>query len=268
MNTIEYYGGGAGIDNTPALNLANSAHEHDLIIGRGAYLFNSKPDPIGFDMNIIGKGVSTTSFVRNFVPATQDDYVLLFDGHEGIFGGGVSGIQFDAAAGDGGVAIYLSGTDQTHRAALMNFRDLWISSNHGKLWNRCLVANGLAIPDTPSNGGVRDLRFDNCYFFGAQANVVELWNAKNTWMVGGGAYNASSGGGIAVVGQSPNCRSEKVHINMSCGGQLNFSNANDVHFYGASAASMYRDATVDTLIISGNVGVLYGSAAVREKILK
>jgi hypothetical protein len=267
MKTLEYYGGVVGGDNTPALNAAIAAQETELVVGRGSYLFNSKPNAIGHDMKIVGQGVSASVFVRNYVPANQDDTLLLFNGQDGPFGGGVFGLQIDAAVGDGGVAIYLYGASQTKRAALMNFRDIWVSSNHGKLWNRNLVINGLAIPDTPSNGGIRDLRFDNCYFFGSQGNGVEIWNGKNVWMIGGGIYNAAAGGGLAVCGGGATTRSEKIHVNMSIGGQINLNNTNDFHFYGATAGAFCRDGTSDTVRILGHVGTLYGSPAVREKIL-
>ena len=74
--TLEQYGGAAGADNTAAFNAfiaaatADNGGDWTLLLGEGAYLFNSKPNAVSQRVTIIGQGSNRSSLVRNYTPNT------------------------------------------------------------------------------------------------------------------------------------------------------------------------------------------------------
>jgi len=257
-STIESYGGGTGLDNTPALNAAIAASDREIVFGRGQYRFDSRPNAIPFGMTIRGAGMSATTITKNYLATSAYQGFLTWTGAAGEFGGGIQDVQIRADVA-GGSAVVLTGTDQTHRASVMDFKNLWISGL--VKWDLGFVVLGTNITD-PTNGGVRDISVTNLYVFECNGNAVEAWAAKNFWITGGQLGNY---GNVFITG-SASQRSEHVFLNISDAGTVYVSFSSLVVIQGAHGG-LWRNGSVDTLHVSGRVGTVSGTPAVNEKIL-
>lgn len=168
------------VDNTPIFNemIANMSDDNKIEFPVGKFWFNTKPNTIDKNIQIIGAGINATTLMRNFQPEDYGD--ALFRAHRTIIIKHLAIIASESS--QGGSAIFLYGR-ATNASVL---RDLYISARPGGNYEIPLILKGTG------NLGIRACHIDNVEIFAATHHSAWFYKVKGLTA----KFNAYHAGGI------------------------------------------------------------------------
>lgn len=165
------------------------------------YIFNSKPAAIEAGVQLRGAGSSLTVFQRNYSEAGGDDVGFITLEGDGANGAKLVGIQLRALDGTSGGTMLVEHTDDP--AGFHLYEDVVITYAGSGTYVWAFQSDGVGNT-TAGSQGMRDTRFQDCFFFkgngasgGAKINNAvnmrgSFWTNGNITITGGGASDSNS----------------------------------------------------------------------------
>lgn len=261
--------GGAGddsTDNTPALNLAATYCATNNVAGiwfpKGSYKFLSKPNDFLSGLNLVGDSQATTYFKRHYTPGSATEGFLTWNPNGSYSAaGGIQNIGLLASNNaNGGALIKLIATAST-RPGFMRFAGVKAGSNVAETVNYNVYIDGSAFTTLGSNG-IRDINFQDCWFFQATTHTVYINNGVHVYFnnclvnTGSGSiadFFITGGGGVGTT------NSALVFMTGCEAGAVTADNTNGIIFNGDSS-SITVAATVTNGSFVGNLGTISNSS--------
>lgn len=247
--TLEDFGGGVNMDNTPALNAyrdyINTNGMTELTLGVGAYRFDSPPAIFyGAAPVIRGPSMASTSLVRNY---SHQMFIQVI----GATGWDFRRFQCRAGPGDGGILMYIAATSA--RGANNGIMEDLIFDSAGGFCNVALMINGFA--KTTGAAGVRSTTLRNVQIFTNNPPLIidrvaaDIRGVAGLSWVGGGIVS----GDLVIVGSS---LFSPLYITMNLeqiGGNIALTNCNDISIKATTILSVGQGGDNNNCWIGGRV---------------
>jgi hypothetical protein len=210
--TLEQFGGGPAVDNTPALIKALEQPSDNIVISLdGIYPFLTRPPTVTKTVQFEGRSASRTQLRKCYSESDANAGFIEFSGHQAR-GSSIRRLTVAAAAEtSGGSMVKLSGNTTIGGPGYCTLDDIVVTYSDGGSYSRCLYLAGTNLSAT-GGPGLRDLRVSKSFFFasaGSEWDSVRCDNAVNCFFTDNWCNGNWLVSGLNVEGQ----RSQVVQMN-------------------------------------------------------
>jgi hypothetical protein len=234
---------------------ACKAGERKGELPRGTIRLASKPNDIDFPWDLGGKGIVTTTLLRDYNGSGTIGCLELVAGSSGARIHDMS-IQSSSGKTAGSMIRGISSSGTAVSALILE--NLWITTQGTDTQSAGIVMDGSAKTSAPT--GIRDISLKNVHIFGANGYSLQLTSVIGFSYHGGGVYSAdgtaTTSGGIIIAGATSN-KSQYVAMGIvTCNG-LNLTNCLDMNIRSAqigsiSGTSINNDGTCSFTQVQGH----------------